>query len=175
MRKLFRVLTLGSGSLIALLLVFGAIAVACSSSDSSGGAENGGDSEQKQSGPLAIGQSAKVGDAEVTLNGVRILTNQFLPADPGHQHVAADFTVVNTGDDEYNMSSLLQFEALDADARKYTVTFHTDAQGSLDGTIPAGGTQRGEVVFELPVDKVPYKVRFTQAFGSQMAEWSVQP
>jgi type II secretory pathway pseudopilin PulG len=183
---MFKKLAIGCGGLIALIAVVGIIAVAASGG---GGNAGGSDTDQSQSEQqsgqgegqeqgqrkLTVGQPANVGDAEVTLQGVRRLSHDFLPPDPGFQYVALDFTVVNTGDDEYNLSTLLQFEILDSDSRKYDVTIHPDTQGTLDGTIPTGGTVRGEVVFEVPVDKAPYAARFIQAFGSEMAEWTVQP
>ena len=93
---------------------------------------------------LAVGDTAKVGDArEVTLYGVRFSSGEsFLSPDQGNVYVIVDVGVRNTGDDEYNMSSLLQLAARDGDGREYNITFAGDTQGSLDGTILAAeGTQ----------------------------------
>ena len=126
-------------------------------------------------GPLAFGQSAKIGDLQVTANGARIIPpGQFDAPKDGNQWVAVDFTAQNTASKPYNLSTLLQLSMFDKDSRKYGVTITTEqTNGSLDGTIPANGQVRGEVVFEVPVAGAPYTVQFTQPLGTENGVWAV--
>jgi hypothetical protein len=118
-------------------------------------------------GPLAIGETAQVGDALVTLEGVRQVDES------GQVITLAEFRVVNTGDDVYNLSSFLNFEAYGADERKANPTFSMDALGSLDVQLQPGQELLGEIAFQLPADAMPYTFRFIRASGTDMAEWTV--
>jgi len=132
--------------------------------------------ETDQAGPHPIGTSVEVGDAVVTVVGFRTITSEdVLPPDPGFQYLVVDIQVRNVGDDAYSLSTLLQFKLRDSDARTYNVTFVPKLRGSLDVTIAPGDVARGEVAFEVPIDKAPYRFRFQQAFGSGLAEWLIQP
>jgi hypothetical protein len=124
---------------------------------------------------LNLGDSAKVGDARVTANSYRLdAGGEYLKPDSGNMWVIVDVTVVNTGDDEYNISSLLQTAVRDADGYEYDVAFGPDTKGNLDGSIPAGGTLRGEVGFEVPNPSYGLQFVFKQAFGSQQARWNLK-
>lgn len=125
---------------------------------------------------LNIGDAAKVGDAEVTVHGFRSSTGgEFLSPDPGNVWIIVDATVKNTGDDPYNLSSLLQTAVRDGAGREYDVTIGpTDLQGQLDGTIPPGDILRGETAFEVPADAQGLQFVFSQAFGEQQARWNLQ-
>jgi Domain of unknown function (DUF4352) len=118
-------------------------------------------------GPLAIGEAAQVEDALVTLEGVRQVDES------GQVITLAEFRVVNTGDDVYNLSSFLNFEAYGADKRKANPTFSMDALGSLDVQLQPGQELLGEIAFLLPADAMPYTFRFIRASGTDMAEWTV--
>lgn len=124
-------------------------------------------------GPLAIGQSAQVEDAAVTLSKVRVANDLFTKE--GAQTVLAEFHITNTGDDLYGLSTLLQFEAYTADNRKFNTTISSETQGSLDAQLQPGQEIVGEAAFELPPDGAPYKIRFKRALGTDMAEWTVPP
>lgn len=129
------------------------------------------------SGPAVagIGGTQKVGDAEVTLHGVRTSAgSQFLTPQAGNVWVLVDVSAHNTGDDPYTLSSLLQTSIRDVEGRNYTLTFTTEQQGSFDGTMPVNGTIRGEVAFEVPSDSRGLQFVFGQALGTDQAFWSIQ-
>lgn len=125
---------------------------------------------------LAIGDTAKVGDAEVTVHGSRTSTgDEFLAPEAGNVWVIVDATVKNTGDDAYNLSSVLQTSLRDGAGREYDITIGpTDLQGQLDGTIPPGDILRGEVAFEVPEDATGLQFVFAQALGEQQARWNLE-
>ncbi len=125
--------------------------------------------------PLQAGQSVKLGDVLVTFNGGRILqpTDFDKPKD-GDQYVVTDFTVENTTDKPYNLSTLLSLSMLDKDSRKYDETIvGQKLNGSIEGTIPPKDKVTGEVVFEVPVAGAPYAVRYTQPLGGDSGTWAV--
>lgn len=124
---------------------------------------------------LSLGDTAKVGDAQVTANSFRLdAGGEFLKPDPGNIWIIVDVTVVNAGDDAYNLSSLLQTAVRDADGREYDVAFGPDLRGGLDGSITAGDMLRGEVGFEVPDPGTGLQFVFKQAFGAQQARWNLR-
>lgn len=126
---------------------------------------------------LNVGDTAKVGDAEVTVNSFRLSSGDgtFGP-DPGNVYVIVDTTVRNTGSDAYNISSILQTAARDGDGREYNVSIALGAttQGQLDGTIPPGDILRGETAFEVPQSATGLQFVFSQSLGSQQARWNLR-
>ena len=127
--------------------------------------------------PLAAGQSAKIGDIEVTLTGSHIIppTDVDQPK-PGNQYVDTSWKVVNTTAKPYDRSTLLQVSLLDKDSHKYTESLVSQGTtGSIDGTLPANGTVAGDVVFEAPIAEAPYRARFAQPFGSTTDDWAIAP
>ncbi len=124
---------------------------------------------------LTLGQTANVGDAEVTAHSFRLDSGgEFFAPDPGNVWIVVDATIVNTGDDEYNFSSLLQLVLRDTEGREYDVTFGPDIISQLDGTILAADNLRGEVAFEVPEIAIPgLQFVFKQVFGSGQARWNL--
>ena len=124
---------------------------------------------------LTLGQTANVGDAEVTAHSFRLDTGgEFLAPDPGNVWIVIDATVVNTGGDEYNLSSLLQMAIRDPEAREHDIAFGPDLSGHLDGTILAGDRLRGEVAFEVPAGMTGLQFVFKQVLGSGQARWNLE-
>lgn len=124
---------------------------------------------------LAIGDTAKVGDAEVTVHAFRFDEGgEFFAPDAGQIWLVVDATVVNTGDDSYSLSSLLQTAARDQEGREYGIAFGPDLQGQLDGTIPPGDRLRGEAAFEVPAGQPGLQFVFKQAFGAAQARWNLK-
>jgi hypothetical protein len=123
---------------------------------------------------LAIGSTARVGDAEVTVHGARRSSGgEFLSPDAGNVWVIVDATVRNTGDDAYNISSLLQTALRDSTGVEHDITIGADTSGQLDGTIPPGDILRGETAFEVPLTATGLQFVFTQALGNQVARWNI--
>lgn len=115
-------LLLGFVGLIVVVVVIGIAAGGGSKQTTPSGSAAGaaaessspaGNANDAPSGPLAIGQSAQVEDVTVTLTKVRVANDVFTKE--GTQTALAEFHITNTGDDLYNLSTLLQFEAYTAD------------------------------------------------------------
>jgi len=124
---------------------------------------------------LEIGATADIGDASVTVNSWRLdAGTEFFKPDADKQWVVVDVTVENTGDDEYNISSLLQMAIRDSEGREHRDIAFADTSGSLDGTIPAGQTLRGENATEVPAGATGLQFVFKQSFGSEQARWKLR-
>jgi hypothetical protein len=124
---------------------------------------------------LAVGQTAQIGDAQVTVHSWRIDPgSEFLKPDADKQWIVVDATVVNTGDDEYAMSTLLQMSIRDSDGREHgTPALGAETSGSLDGVIPPGQNLRGEVAIEVPATSTGLQFVFGQSFGGEQARWNL--
>jgi len=170
----------------AVVLIVGGLVLGALISSSGGG----GDKAEVVSGPTAdkqhapsnnepqvqpIGTTQKLGDAEVTVHGVRESSGSdfFQPA-PGNKYVIVDVSAKNVGDNPYSLSSLLQCKMRDSSGRNYTVTIGPDTTGSFNGTMQVGATIRGEVAFEVPTSATGLTFIFEQAFGTGQAFWAVQ-
>ena len=124
---------------------------------------------------LSIGDTAKVGDAEVTVHGFRLdKGDEFFGPDEGNTWLVVDVTVVNTGGDSYALSSVLQTAARDQEGREHGIAFGPDLHGGLDGQIPPGDKLRGEVAFEVPASQAGLQFVFKQAIGSAQARWNLE-
>lgn len=121
--------------------------------------------------PLAMGQTAQVGDAKIVLNKARISSDQ--SQTPGNEILLLEFRVTYTGKNSYDLSSLLQFALFGKDDRKYTPTIALDENGSLDGTLQPGQSQLGEVAFDVPKTNAPFRADFEQVFGTKSTQWTV--
>lgn len=118
--------------------------------DKAGDAE---DNENKAAAPeiFKIGDTVKAGDSNFTVNGVReVKGNEFIKPKSGNIYYAVDVTVENTGNEALNVSSLLMFKLIDADAISYDVTIGPETKGSLDGEVAPTRKMRGELLFEIP-------------------------
>jgi hypothetical protein len=124
---------------------------------------------------LSVGDTAKVGDAEVTVHGFRFDEgNEFFSPDEGNVWLVVDVTVVNTGGNSYALSSVLQTAARDQEGREHGIAFGPDLQGSLDSQIPPGDKLRGEAAFEVPAGQAGLQFVFKQAIGSAQARWNLE-
>jgi hypothetical protein len=176
----------GVGVAVVLVLIVGGVIVGALVSNSGGG----GDEPKVVSGPTAdeqhapsgggtqaqpIGTTQKLGDAEVTVHGVRGTSgDELFQPDPGNKYVIVDVSAKNVGDNPYNLSSILQCGMRDSSGRNYTITIGPDTTGSFDGTMQVGATIRGEVAFEVPTSATGLTFIFEQALGTGQAFWAVQ-
>ena len=177
-----RLIVIAFGGLIVLfiaLIIITAALGGTSTSTSTGGGQSSTPIEVPReptpSGPhiAAIGTAQKVGDAEVTVHGVRRSTGGALGPDPGNVYVIVDVAMRNTGDNAYELSSFLQTGLRDGEGRNYDHAIFADAQANFDGTVAVGGLLRGEVGFEIPEASTGLVFIFEQVFGSGQAFWSV--
>jgi hypothetical protein len=98
-----------------------------------------------------LGDTISVAGIEYTLNGVRTLSEDSISGAPGEEiFLVLDVTMVNTNADDFVSSSLLSYELKGSDAFTYDLAIFVDTKGSLDGSVVAGDTLRGEIAFDVP-------------------------
>ncbi|MEO8694214.1 MAG: DUF4352 domain-containing protein [Acidimicrobiales bacterium] len=121
----------------------------------------------------AIGQTAHSSDLDVTLNTVKdpfTSTNQFDRPSTGQRYVATEITVKNTGKSKVTVSSLLNAELTDSQARPWTITIGGVDLPRVDGDVQPGESRRGWMVFGVDQAASGLRLRFK---GSITATGSV--
>ncbi len=109
--------------------------------------------EPDQDKEFSIGDSLRMEDVVVTLNGVRLSEGgDFFKPEDGHVFFLADFSVNNNSDESINVSSMMQFDLVDGDGYSQDMSIYVDAKGDMDGQIGAGRTKSGEIAWEVPRD-----------------------
>ena len=135
----------------------GSSTAATSSEDDAAGGQSPGGQEV-----YGLGQTAHTGDFDVTLHTVEdpyVPTNQFeRPAD-GQRYVAVEVEVKNTGDESRPMSTLLGAEVTDSLSRGWDIALAGFDRPQLDGTVAAGESRRGWIVFEVAQDSSALRLR----------------
>lgn len=121
-----------------------------------------------------IGTTQKVGDAEVTVHGVRESQgDDLLTPSAGNKWVIVDVSARNTGNDPYTLSSVLQCRLRDAEGRDYFVIIGPHIAASFDGMMPVDGVIAGEAPFEVPSSASGLVFVFGQVFGTSRASWTL--
>ena len=80
-----------------------------------------------------IGDTIKLKNFNVTVNGVRSLTQDskgFIKASEGKEFFLVDCTVENISDKEQSLSSMLMFKVVDKEGQSYNQSIFTEANGS---------------------------------------------
>lgn len=123
-----------------------------------------------------IGKTQRVGDLEVTVHGVRESQGELiLRPSMGSKWVIVDVSARNRSRNTYFFTALFQTHLRDRDGRNYnTLVVRPQLRGVFDGTIPGGGTLRGEVAFEVPQNAVGLVFLFQELQGPGQALWALE-
>ena len=112
-----------------------------------------------------VGDTVQLGNLHVTVNGTRgSRGDDFWAPDEGNYFVYVDVTFRNDGDESELVSTLLQMELRDAEGFSYSVDLGAASisdKTSPDGEIASGGTLRGEVGYQIPMDATRLTWRFS--------------
>jgi hypothetical protein len=108
------------------------------------------DSGSSSGSSPGLGAFANSKDLKISVTGVRRTEGEFLKAKEGNEYVIVSLTFENTGKEEAVVSSLLSYSLEDSSGGKYNISITDAIKDSADGTIPAGGTLKGESAFEVP-------------------------
>jgi hypothetical protein len=109
-----------------------------------------------------VGDTAHTADLDVTVHQVQDPfepTNEFETPQAGMRFVAVESELTNADDESITWSSLMGAELTDSENRPYTVALAGIDLPQLDGDVPAAGSRRGWVVFEVPQDATGLQVR----------------
>jgi hypothetical protein len=86
----------------------------------------------------------------------------------------ANFTIVNKGSSDLNVSSLLSFDSKDNDGTKLESAMFDCGSSSLDGKILAGDKLKGDICWKS-TSLAPFKIYYTaKLFGSGAVVWEVK-
>ena len=101
-----------------------------------------------------LGETVRVGDLEVTVNGFRrSTTGGIFSPNPGHSFAYVDTTIKNVGSASTVVSAVLQAALIDSQGARYATDLIAEAANSiasLNGAISPGWLMRGEIGFQLP-------------------------
>ncbi|MFM9378154.1 DUF4352 domain-containing protein [Gordonia sp. VNK21] len=125
-----------------------------------------------QTADFAVGDTVELGDWQVKVNQVTdpyLPGNEFISPSPGERYVRVDAQVTNRSDSPQTVSSVMCFSLRDNDNRSHDITI-TDGGSTIDGEVPAGGTLRGDLDFEIPEQATDLQLQFKcDLFGSGSA------
>lgn len=154
-----------AGRIVAALLAGGVLG-ACSSEEArlvEGGTTVPDDGASTPNGAFAIGDTIEIGDYRLLVHG---LTDPFVggttraTASADDRWVAVDIELFNLADEAVEVSGWALFEVQDETNQPYRAVNPRDDTPSLDGEIPAGGSRRGTVVFEIPQEATGLRLFF---------------
>ncbi|ALA52199.1 DUF4352 domain-containing protein [Shouchella clausii] len=119
-----------------------------------------------------IGDEVNFNDLSITVNSVDFSEGSEWEQPSKDKYAYIDITVVNNGDEDYTLSSLMQFELVTNEGRSQDITIVSDQDGELDGTIGAGRTMAGQVVFDVS-EADYYELIFEEILLSGQAIWEI--
>ncbi len=123
----------------------------------------------------AIGRPVVVDSTwTVTVNGARIsLGDAFSTPAAGDVYLVVDVTVKNTSRHFQDMLSGNQLLLQDSTGQQYQEAI-TDFATPPDGTIKPGGSQRGQLAYEIPTTMHTFSYYFqADVNGTDLTEWSL--
>ncbi|GAA0466280.1 DUF4352 domain-containing protein [Alkalibacillus silvisoli] len=138
-------------------------------SEEDGSTEEEGNEEEE----VSIGDTVQFDDLKITLLGTRQIEsdNEFIEED-NDLFLAVELEVENTGDEEESMSTMLNMSLFTSDGYSQDQTLMVDGRGSLDGSLGAGRSMKGEIVFDVE-DADFYEFIFENPFTTGQAIWEI--
>lgn len=115
--------------------------------------------EAKAPESFKVGDTVEIGDVTVKINEVKKSEGSDFDIPQKDHLLIFDITVANNGAEPYLVSSMMSF-TLSSDGRTQDMYLLTDANGQLDGDIPAGKTMSGQVAYDVEESEV-YDFVFT--------------
>lgn len=112
-----------------------------------------GDDDEDNIPVYRIGETAKVGDLEITVNSIErnfSTGNRYDTPDDGYEYVKVSLTIANNSDEKAEYSPLdFEMEDGDGDIHSYATSLQSDHLKS--GSLAPGGKKSGSLVFEVPI------------------------
>jgi hypothetical protein len=107
-----------------------------------------------------VGQHVQLGGFIITTNSVKTSAgDEFTTPKAGDTLLVIDVSIKNTTAQPQDISSALNFTLQDATGQKYDETV-LSGDTPPDGTIPAGGLLRGQLVYEVPAKQTHFTFTF---------------
>lgn len=124
--------------------------------------ENNGEVNNDNETGQTVLESKKIGDTEVRLVQA-FKTNNLLAVEPdyGNTFVIAEFQIKNNGTEEISVSSAMNFEGkADGEAVYPIIAIAPEDHELIDGTVAAGETKNGVLIYEAPLDFKTLEIEF---------------
>lgn len=137
--------------------------------DGNASENTGEDIEEK----MSIGDSVNFDGLKITLNNAYTSSGSDFEKPSNDHYVVLDLTIENTTDKSANISTLMQMALQDEEGYTHDITIFTGTQGSLDGEIGAGRSNRGEIAFDVN-DSAVYEFIFDHPFTTGQAIWEIE-
>lgn len=148
------------------VLVAGALTALACSTEEARLVENGStvpDAPNSPNEPFRMGDTIQIGDYRLVVHDV---VDPFVGASDdtrprrGDRWVGVDATLTNLDDEAVEVSAWALFELEDSTLQSYRVIDPEDGTPSITGEIPAGGSRRGTIVFEVAGEANGFKLFF---------------
>lgn len=125
---------------------------------------------------FAIGDTVKMGDLSITVNGARFdAGGEYSKPEAGQKWLVIDCTIENTGAESASLSSLMMFKLFDEESFAKDMDFMATTSGSLDGEVGAGRKIRGEIAYNVGVDQSAWEFIFEpNVFGKGQAIFNIE-
>ena len=183
-----RILGIGCGSLVLLIVLFVIIGVANSHGGSSSPAvtpaaqntANAGSTPISQPGQTTykIGDTITSGTWQVTVHSVKTTKdpgNQFVTLKAGHVFLVFDATLKNLDSSPQTASTLIQWTLRDTSGNTYDqeIVFGSGSSGP-EGTIAPNQLAHGQFAYQVPTNVHQFTLQFQASFGgSDLVQWNV--
>ncbi|MGQ9682035.1 MAG: DUF4352 domain-containing protein [Anaerolineae bacterium] len=113
---------------------------------------------------FAAGEVVQVQEHTIVLNRAAVRNGLLM----------AEFTIENRGNEDVSLSSMLSFQARDADGSKLEQEVFDCGSSSLDGKVLPGDKLKGSICWKA-TGAGPYRIYYEAAlFGSGAVVWEVQ-
>ena len=128
---------------------------------------------------MAIGQGATISKAgkpalEVTLEGARWGVGDFDTPEAGTKWLVVNVSIKNVGTDPETVSSIMEFNLADDEGYKRDSAIGVKTEGSLDGTIAASMTMRGEEAYVVKDTSKDFTFTFEPGlFDTTQVMWDI--
>lgn len=132
------------------------------------------DEEEPLHEVFEVGSRIEIDVFAITINEVTAdFGSDWEEPDEDHVFLLVDITTENITDEAENISSMLNFDLVDADGYSLDQTIYTEAKGDMDGEIGAGRKKRGQIVWEIPVDAEGLELIYDPLFKKGQAIWEL--
>jgi Domain of unknown function (DUF4352) len=160
------------------LLLIATVILACGESSSPGGSspsENS-TSTQPATGHLKIGQSAKVGEWQITVNAVKTSPgSDFNKPKAGNVFLLIDVTMKNISNQQQVATSLGQFKLRNQAGEELPIVIVTDVSPAPNGNVAAGSQVKGTLAYEVPKETHTFTLEVTgDILSTDQLIWDVK-
>lgn len=137
------------------------------------------DPEEAEKEFYVIGDTAEGKKISITATAMeRREGREYNEPTEGSEYVLIDITIENTSEDEYSVSSMLQFNAyVDDVSMSESISAQIDREGSktIDGAVAGGKKLIGALGYEVPKDWKEIEVHFKpDAFRDTAVKWLIE-